>query len=77
MRLLKALVRNGRLVLDVPTDLPDGTEVDLLPIDAIDELDDDSRRRLHDALLRSEGDVRAGRIVAADESLAELRRVPG
>jgi hypothetical protein len=28
---LKAHVKNGRLVLDEPTDLPEGTEVDLVP----------------------------------------------
>jgi hypothetical protein len=76
MQPLKAQVRNGRLVLDAPTDLPDGTEVELLPTDAWDGLDDD-RRKLHEALVRSEEDVRAGRIVPADEFLAELRRSAG
>ena len=33
MTLLKAVVRNGRLVLDVPTQLPEGTEVELAPVD--------------------------------------------
>jgi hypothetical protein len=44
---LRARVKNGRLVLDEPTALPEGTEVELaLP----DELDDDERARLHAAL---------------------------
>lgn len=73
MQPLKARVRNGRLVLDAPTDLPEGTEVELLPTDAWDALDDDDRRNLHEALIRSEEDVRAGRIAPADEFLAELR----
>ena len=30
---LKAVVRNGRLVLDVPTALPEGTEIELQPVD--------------------------------------------
>ena len=77
MQPLKAHVRNGRLVLDAPTDLPDGTEVELLPTDAWDGLDDDDRRKLHEALVRSEEDVRAGRVVPADEFLAELRRSVG
>ena len=34
--LLKAKVRGGRLLLDEPTDLPEGTEVELTPV-----LDDD------------------------------------
>ena len=33
-RIYKAHVRNGRLLLDEPTDLPEGTEVDLVPLDA-------------------------------------------
>jgi len=30
---LKARVKNGRLVLDEPTDLPEGDEVALVPLD--------------------------------------------
>lgn len=71
---LKAQVRNGRLVLDEPTELPEGTEVELVPTDALDALDDEDRRRLHEALLRSQEDVAAGRVVPAGEFLAEVRR---
>jgi hypothetical protein len=77
MQPLKAHVRNGRLVLDTPTDLPDGTEVELVPADAWDGLDDEDRRKLHEALVRSEDDVRAGRVVPAEAFLAELRRSGG
>jgi hypothetical protein len=31
---LKAVVKNGRLVLDEPTQLPDGTEIELVPVEA-------------------------------------------
>lgn len=68
----RAQVRNGRLVLDEPTDLPEGTKVDLVPADDWDALDAEDRRRLHEALLRSEDDVRAGRVMSADDFLAEL-----
>ncbi len=74
MQPLKAHVRKGRLVLDEPTDLPDGTQVELVPADSWDGLDDEDRLRLHEALERSEADLRAGRVVSADELLAELRR---
>lgn len=77
MQPLKAHVRNGRLVLDTPTELPDGTEVELVPADAWDGLDDEDRRRLHEALMRSEDDVRDGRVVPAEAFLAELRRSGG
>ena len=33
MQPLKAHVKNGRLVLDEPTDLPEGTEVEVLALD--------------------------------------------
>jgi hypothetical protein len=40
---LKARVRGGRLVVDEPTDLPEGTELELLPLDPGDWLDDTDR----------------------------------
>ncbi|MEO7113331.1 MAG: hypothetical protein ABI183_23025 [Polyangiaceae bacterium] len=49
---LKAHVHKGRLVLDEPTDLPEGEIVYLQPVDS-DELDDDGRRQLHEALHQS------------------------
>lgn len=70
---LKAHVRNGRLLLDEPTELPEGTEVDLLPLDPGDWLDPADRAALHDALLASQQDVEAGRLVDADEVLKALR----
>ena len=70
---LRAKVQNGRLTLDEPTDLPEGVEVELEPVDA-DDLDDEDRRRLHEALAESEEDVRAGRVYPAEEVLAELRQ---
>jgi hypothetical protein len=36
---LKARVRKARLVVDEPTDLPEGTEIELLPMDPGDWLD--------------------------------------
>jgi hypothetical protein len=45
MRALKAQVRGGRLVLDEPTDLPEGTEVELVASDHVD-LDPEERARL-------------------------------
>jgi hypothetical protein len=70
---LKARVRSGRLVVDEPTDLPEGTELELLPLDPGDWLDENDRALLHDALRQSEGDVEAGRLVNAEDLLRELR----
>jgi len=41
------------LILDDPVDLPEGSEVDLVPADEGDDLDDEDRARLHAALERS------------------------
>jgi hypothetical protein len=70
---IKARVRAGRLVLDEPTTLPEGTEVELLPLDPGDWLDDADRAALHAALADSEQDVAAGRLIDAADVLKELR----
>jgi hypothetical protein len=70
---LKARVKAGRLVVDEPTDLPEGTEIELLPLDPGDWFDEEDRVALHKALRDSEEDVKAGRLVDADKVLRELR----
>jgi hypothetical protein len=62
-----------RLIVDEPTDLPEGTEIELLPLDPGDWLDDEDRAALHQALRDSDQDVKAGRLVDADTLLRELR----
>jgi hypothetical protein len=79
---LKAHVRNGRLVLDEPTDRPEGDEVELVPLDEVlasggDYLDAAERERLHDSIERGMADVKAGRTVDARHMLAELRARSG
>ncbi len=71
---LKGHVRGGRLVVDEPTDLPEGAEVELIAADSWDDLDDDERERLHAALASSEEDVREGRVRSAADVTADLRR---
>ena len=70
---ITARVHDGRLVVDEPTDLPEGTEVQLLPLDPGDWLDDADRAALHVALAQSEADVKAGRLVDAADVLKGLR----
>ena len=70
---LKARVKAGRLVVDEPTDLPEGTVVELLPLDPGDWLDEDDRAALHQALKDSDEDVKAGRLFDAEVILRELR----
>lgn len=71
---LKARVRGGRLVLDEPIDLPEGSEVDLVPADRGDDLDDAERERLHGALDRAAAQLRKGEGIPARYVLARLRR---
>ena len=70
---IKARVRAGRLIVDEPTDLREGTELQLLPLDSGDWLDEADRAALHEAIRESDADVSAGRIVDADEILKEIR----
>jgi hypothetical protein len=67
----KIQVRNGRLVLDEPTDLPDGAEVEILVID--DELTAEERAELHASLDRALEDSDAGRGMDAWEYLERYR----
>lgn len=69
---LKARVRGGRLVLDEPVDLPEGTEVELVPARDVDDLEDEDRARLHAALDRGLAQVQAGEGIPADEALCKL-----
>lgn len=70
---LRARVEKGRLVLDEPTTLPDGTVIDLVADDEGDNLTEDERRILHEALETSWKSAEAGRLRPASEILAELR----
>jgi hypothetical protein len=71
---LTARVHDGRLVLDEPTDLPEGSEVELILADDQDELEPADREFLHASLQRSAAQFREGRGIDAGEALARLRR---
>jgi hypothetical protein len=78
MQPLKAHVHNGRLVLDEPTDLPEGEVIELVPVDDVlagggDYLDDEERERLHKSIDRGLADVKAGRTVDARVVIDRLR----
>ena len=80
MSSLKAVVHNGRLVLDEPTDLPNGTVVELVEAgghhtekDPFADMPEDERERLHAALAQSEEEFAAGEGIAAERVLRELR----
>ena len=73
MSVFRARVRNGRVVLDEPTDLPEGSVLDLVLADSWDGLDEADRRALDEALSRSADDVAQGRTVDYDDVMKKLR----
>jgi predicted DNA-binding antitoxin AbrB/MazE fold protein len=70
MGALKAIVRNGRLVLDEPTDLPEGSEVEVALV--TEETDPELLAEL-DA---SADDEKAGRLADMKDVLARLGSTP-
>jgi len=73
MQALKARVENGRLKLDEPTDLPEGSVVPLEIADDWDDLDDEERAELHESLRESIEQMKAGQTIDFEQALAELR----
>ncbi len=59
------------MVLDEPTNLPEGAEVRVALIDH-DELDDKERAELHAALLTAEAELDAGQAVTEADLWARL-----
>jgi len=78
MHALKAIVRNGRLIVDEPTDRPEGQTIELVPIQDVlvgggDCLDDEDRAALHRELEASIAEAESGQRIDAEDVLAELR----
>jgi hypothetical protein len=71
---LKIRVEGGRIKVDQPTNLPDGSEVELVIVGG-DDLDDAERAALHQALDEAEEDIDAGRVVTEEEVWATLRAI--
>jgi hypothetical protein len=71
MRALKAHVRGGRLVLDEPTDLPEGAEVELTIVEE-DDFEPEELARLDAALELSMAQARAGQVVDGDTVIRKL-----
>ena len=72
MHALKAQVRHGRLVMDEPTDLPEGTELQLVAVEGWDDIGDDERAELHAAIDEGLAEADENGVDAAD-LIAELR----
>jgi hypothetical protein len=78
MRSFTACVRSGRIVFDEPTDLAEGTLLELVPVDDIDSgdpLDAEERAELERHLEASFAQEESGELIAAADVIAELRAV--
>ena len=81
MKTLKARVENGHLVMNEPTDLPEGTELELIPADdfddegSIDNMDPGSRADLMDSITESLRQAERGETRPASEILDRLRKL--
>lgn len=79
MQPLKAHVKNGRIVVDEPTDRPEGEVVYVQLVDAViadhrDDLDDAERAALHRELDASIAEADAGETEDFAKMLTELRQ---
>jgi hypothetical protein len=68
---LHARVKNGRFVIDEPADLPEGSVVELVPIDEM--MDDEERAALDASIAAGIAQAELGKTVDADEMLRRLR----
>jgi hypothetical protein len=70
---IRAKVSSGRIIVDEPTLLPEGTTLNLLGGDEGNDLDDSEREALNAHLLAGWRNAQAGQVRPASELLAELR----
>ncbi len=70
MLAVRARVRNGRLTVDEPSDLPEGSELDLVPME---EVDDELSPADLAELDRRIADSRKENLVPAETVFAALR----
>ena len=70
---LRARVSNRLLILDEPTELPEGTVVELVIADDGDDLDEAERARLHAAVSTAWSSLRAGQRICAEDVIREIQ----
>ncbi len=70
---IRARVHNGRIVIDEPTDLPEGTVLDLVIDDEGDDMDEAERASLSASIALALEAVRAGKVRPAADVVTELR----
>lgn len=71
---VRARVQNGRLVVDEPTSLPEGTVLDLVVDDEGDDLDAAERALRDEALVKAWQQAKADKARPAADVIQDLRR---
>ena len=69
MRVLKAHIKGGQVVIDEATELPEGEEVHVV----LDEMDEAERAALEAAIEESEAEFEAGLGMSEEEFWAKMR----
>ena len=75
MQVIRTTVRNGRIVVDEPTTLPDGHEVEPCVLNDVG-MTEDERHRLHASIARGISDGHAGREMDLDRFVDKLDAEP-
>ena len=73
MSTLHARVKGGQIVVEGKTDLPEGTELTLVMVEADDEMTPEERADLEAELERGRAAIAAGQGISGDELLARVR----
>jgi hypothetical protein len=73
MATLRASVRGGHIVSDDATDLPEGTKLTVMLLDAEDEMTPAERADLEAEIERGRAEIAAGRGISAEDLLARVR----
>ena len=73
MTSFRARVRNGRLILDVPTDLPEGKEIDLVwAVDHLADMTEGERQALAAEIAAGQAEYEAGHGIDIEDLLQQL-----
>lgn len=73
MSIVRARVKGGHIVVEEPTDLPEGMELTVAVLDADDEMSDSERTALEATIEQGRADIAAGRGISAEDLLSRLR----
>lgn len=70
---IRATVKEGRIAVDEPTNLPEGTVLELVVDDEGDDLTDKQRQALNDAISRAWKSAKAGHLKPVSAIVDSIR----